>query len=54
MKYSSHQDQVTWLLLKLDQTHAVENVEPSSCCIIIQCYNSGINNDKRRNFALYC
>lgn len=37
--YLLHQDQVTWMLPRLNQTHPMKTVELSSCCIIVQCYN---------------
>jgi hypothetical protein len=40
-----HQDQVTWMLPRLNQTHQMKNVELSSCCIIVQCYNC----EKKKN-----
>lgn len=39
IEYSVHQDQVTWMLPRLNQTHQMKNVELNSSCIIIQCYS---------------
>jgi hypothetical protein len=49
IEYLLHQDQVTWMLPRLNQTHQMKNVESNSCCIIVQCYNyDNNNNDEKR------
>ncbi|CAF4006107.1 unnamed protein product [Adineta steineri] len=38
IEYLLKQDQVTWMSPELNQTHQMKNIELSSCCIIVQCY----------------
>jgi hypothetical protein len=47
IEYLLHQDQVTWMLPKLNQTHQMKNIELNSCCIIVQCYNYDNDDNKK-------
>ena len=45
IEYLLRQDQTTWMLPTLNQTHQMKNIEMNSCCIIAQCYNN--DNQKK-------
>jgi hypothetical protein len=53
IEYLVRQDQVTWMLPRLNQTHQMKNVESSSCCIIIQCYSYEGDDEKRKNQEIF-
>ncbi|UJR29189.1 hypothetical protein I4U23_010403 [Adineta vaga] len=47
IEYLVRQDQITWMLPKLNQTHQMKNVDHNSCCIIAQCYSYGDTEQKK-------
>lgn len=46
LEYIVHQDHVTWMLPRLNQTHQMKNIELNSSCIIVQCYSYDDGKDE--------
>lgn len=51
MEYLLHQDQVTWMLPRWNQTHQMKNVELDSSCLLIQSYED--ERDPTKEFIHY-